>query len=88
MTSVNPEISCIRIGSGPALFGLARFYCSEEDEQLVISHSEAMFDLVGAEYKLQQNGIPRVSQVLRIFNKFVLRLYNNAFFAQSCHIAP
>ena len=27
MTSVNPEISCIRMGSGPALFGLARFYC-------------------------------------------------------------
>ncbi len=26
MTSVNPEISCIRMGSGPALFGLARFY--------------------------------------------------------------
>ncbi len=24
---VNPEISCIRMGSGPALFGLARFYC-------------------------------------------------------------
>ncbi len=23
---VNPEISCIRMGSGPALFGLARFY--------------------------------------------------------------
>ncbi len=28
MTSVNPEISCIRMGSGPALFGLARFYCT------------------------------------------------------------
>ncbi len=28
MTFVNPEISCIRMGSGPALFGLARFYCS------------------------------------------------------------
>ncbi len=27
MTSVNPEISCIRMGSGPALFGLSRFYC-------------------------------------------------------------
>ncbi len=27
MTSVNPEISCIRMGSGPALFGLVRFYC-------------------------------------------------------------
>ncbi len=27
MTSVNPESSCIRMGSGPALFGLARFYC-------------------------------------------------------------
>ncbi len=27
MTSVNPKISCIRMGSGPALFGLARFYC-------------------------------------------------------------
>ena len=27
MTSVNPEISCIRMWSGPALFGLARFYC-------------------------------------------------------------
>ena len=23
----NPEISCIRMGSGPAIFGLARFYC-------------------------------------------------------------
>ncbi len=28
ITSVNPEISCIRMGSGPALFGLARFFCS------------------------------------------------------------
>ena len=28
MTSVNPEISCIRMGSGPALFGLARVYCN------------------------------------------------------------
>ncbi len=28
MTSVNQEISCIRMGSGPALFGLARFYCT------------------------------------------------------------
>ncbi len=27
MRSVNLEISCIRMGSGPALFGLARFYC-------------------------------------------------------------
>ncbi len=27
MTFVNPEISCIRKGSGPALFGLARVYC-------------------------------------------------------------
>ena len=27
MTFVNPEISCIRMGSGSALFGLARFYC-------------------------------------------------------------
>ncbi len=27
MTSVNPEISCFGWGSGPALFGLARFYC-------------------------------------------------------------
>ena len=27
ITSVNPEISCIQMGSGPALFGLARFYC-------------------------------------------------------------
>ncbi len=26
MASVNPEISYIRMGSGPALFGLARFY--------------------------------------------------------------
>ncbi len=28
MTSVNPEISCFGWGSGPALFGLARFYCT------------------------------------------------------------
>ncbi len=28
ITFVNPEISCIRMGSGPALFGLARFYCT------------------------------------------------------------
>ncbi len=28
MTSANPEVSCIRMGSGPALFGLARFYCT------------------------------------------------------------
>ncbi len=28
MTSVNLEISCIRLGFGPALFGLARFYCT------------------------------------------------------------
>ncbi len=27
MASVNPEISCFGWGSGPALFGLARFYC-------------------------------------------------------------
>ncbi len=27
MKSVNPEFSCIRMGSGPALFGLAMFYC-------------------------------------------------------------
>ncbi len=27
MTSINLEMSCIRMGSGPALFGLARFYC-------------------------------------------------------------
>ena len=28
MTSVNPEISYIRMGSGPNLFRLARFYCN------------------------------------------------------------
>ncbi len=27
MTSINPEISCIQMGFGPALSGLARFYC-------------------------------------------------------------
>ena len=27
MISVNLEISCIRMGSGPALFELVRFYC-------------------------------------------------------------
>ena len=32
MTSVNPEISCIRMGSGPALFGISEVllysYCA------------------------------------------------------------
>ncbi len=37
MTSVNPEISCIRMGSGPALFGLARFYCNDNHDQLTKS---------------------------------------------------
>ena len=42
ITSVNPEISCIRMGSGPALFGLARFYCS----QFVIEYSCKLHELV------------------------------------------
>ncbi len=33
ITFDNPEMSCIRMRSGPALFGLARVYCIEFDQQ-------------------------------------------------------
>ncbi len=36
MTSVNLEISCIRMGSGPALFRLSRFYCNNIAKIIII----------------------------------------------------